>query len=179
MADTADKETTYFRLPRDLKQRLQRYATQMGDSLTDAVADLLVKGLEYDDAKEKLRQSQTRIPQLETEKARLESQLTLQAQVLSQLRDSINTYDSQIRQLSLWLQFPIARCKQHCQKEASIQHVVYNQCPQTGGPSPFGFELLSQYERQTPLDVIKNLAGFVGVVSVLSALGGARDQRRD
>lgn len=179
MTTASERGSTYLRLPQELKERIHDYAGPRGLSLTAAITDLLGKGLTWGEIDDELTRARGRIPQLEVENQTLRDQVELKERTVQELRHTHTAYQQQIQQLNQWLSFPIARCKEHCQKEATLVHIIYNQCPETGGPSPYGFELLSQYGRKTPMDVLKDFGPLVGVAGVLIALASAASQNED
>jgi hypothetical protein len=173
----AERDSTYLRLPQDLKERLSDQADRRGISLTSAITELIEKGLGWDALNAELIQARGRIPKLELENQSLRDQVKFQAQTGRDLSETLGKCRHQTEQLDRWLSFPIASCKD-CQKQANIVHIVYNQCPTTGGPSAFGFELLSQFERKAPIDVIRDFAPLVGIAGILIALASADDQKK-
>jgi len=112
---------------------------------------------------------------LAVELAQVRAALAQQTQTTEWAQGTLRAYEQQIEQLNQWLKFPIAQCKEHCGQAASLQQIVYNQCPRDGGPSPNGFELLPQYDRPTVLEGLRDLSGLVGVASVLVAIGRSRE----
>src|SRR5260370_26392282 len=180
----ADSSTLYLRLPRELKTRVQHYATKReGGQLTDAAIDLIACGLAWhDQARERIEAKQERaaleqefaaarakIDNLERELSTLASKLGTAEMLREMAEGKLADYYMQIQAFNYWLSVPIARCKD-CNVEASFRHVAAAQCP-TSQRASQGYEFLPQYQGQKDAgEIIRDFAAVVGAASVLVAL---------
>lgn len=163
-------ETIYVRAPPELKEKVNTFATSTGKSQTDAIIELVSRGLVYDDIHKQLSEANTKVVAGQEELRNKTTELQGVKAELAIAQQQVINAERAKGHLERVLGTEVGKCSL-CNTPINLHWFAYQQCPLGHSRK---IELNDEYKKAPGVSdaVVAGLAIVGGVMLANELLGG-------